>query len=34
VAAAPPDYEFEESVAKARGVLQAIELATAQADWA
>jgi anthranilate synthase component 1 len=34
VADAKPDYEFEESVAKARGVLQAIELATGQADWA
>ena len=34
VADAKPDYEFEESVAKARGVLRAIELATGQADWA
>jgi anthranilate synthase component 1 len=34
VADAKPDYEFEESVAKARGVLQAIELAVEQADWA
>jgi anthranilate synthase component 1 len=34
VADAKPDYEFEESVAKAKGVLQAIELATGQADWA
>jgi anthranilate synthase component 1 len=33
VADAKPDYEFEESVAKAKGVLQAIELATGQADW-
>ena len=29
VADAKPDYEYEESVAKARGVLQAIELAVA-----
>ncbi len=34
VADAKPDYEFEESVAKAKGVLQAIELAAGQADWA
>ena len=34
VADAKPDYEYEESVAKARGVLQAIELAVAQEDWA
>ena len=34
VADAKPDYEFEESVAKARGVLKAIELAVGQADWA
>jgi anthranilate synthase component I len=34
VADAKPDYEFEESVAKARGVLRAIELAVGQADWA
>jgi anthranilate synthase component 1 len=34
VADAKPDYEFEESVAKARGVLRAIELATEQRDWA
>src|SRR5215208_4373871 len=33
VADARPDYEYEESVAKARGVLLAIELATAQPDW-
>jgi len=33
VADARPDYEYDESVAKARGVLQAIELATEQADW-
>jgi anthranilate synthase component 1 len=33
VADAKPDYEYEESVAKARGVLEAIELAVAQADW-
>ena len=34
VADAKPDYEFRESEAKARGVLRAIELAVAQADWA
>ena len=34
VADAKPDYEFDESVAKARGVLKAIELAVEQADWA
>jgi anthranilate synthase component 1 len=34
VADAKPDYEYEESVAKARGVLSAIELAVAQEDWA
>jgi anthranilate synthase component 1 len=33
VADAKPDYEFEESVAKAAGVLKAIELAVEQADW-
>src|SRR5438270_13534864 len=33
VADARPDYEFEESVAKARGVLGAIELAVRQPDW-
>jgi anthranilate synthase component 1 len=33
VADAHPDYEFRESEAKARAVLQAIELAVAQADW-
>jgi anthranilate synthase component I len=33
VADARPDYEYDESVAKARGVLRAIELATEQADW-
>jgi anthranilate synthase component 1 len=33
VADAKPDYEFDESVAKARGVLQAIELAVHQPDW-
>jgi anthranilate synthase component 1 len=33
VADAKPDYEYEESVAKARGVLEAIELAAAQPDW-
>jgi anthranilate synthase component 1 len=34
VADAKPDLEFAESVAKSRAVLQAIELATAQLDWA
>jgi anthranilate synthase component I len=33
VADAKPDYEFEESVAKAAGVLKAIELAVDQRDW-
>jgi anthranilate synthase component 1 len=33
VADAKPDYEFEESVAKAAGVLKAIELAVEQPDW-
>ncbi len=33
VADAKPDYEFRESEAKARGVLQAIELAVAQEEW-
>jgi anthranilate synthase component 1 len=33
VADARPDYEYEESVAKARGVLAAIELAITQDDW-
>ncbi len=33
VADAKPDYEFEESRAKARAVLQAIELAVGQVDW-
>jgi anthranilate synthase component 1 len=34
VADARPDYEYEESRAKARGVVRAIELAARQADWA
>ena len=34
VADARPDYEYEESVAKARGVRKAIELAVEQEDWA
>ena len=34
VADAKPEYEFEESRAKARGVVRAIELAARQADWA
>jgi anthranilate synthase component 1 len=34
VADAKPAYEFAESVAKSRAVMQAIELAVAQPDWA
>jgi anthranilate synthase component 1 len=34
VADAKPAYEFEESVAKSRAVMQAIELAVAQPGWA
>ena len=33
VADAKPEYEYEESVAKARGVKNAIELAATQPDW-
>ena len=33
VADAKPDYEYEESRAKARGVVRAIELAAEQAAW-
>ena len=33
VADARPDYEYEESRAKARGVVRAIELAVRQPDW-
>jgi anthranilate synthase component 1 len=33
VADAKPDYEFRESEAKARAVMEAIELAVAQRDW-
>ncbi|HUE26738.1 MAG TPA: anthranilate synthase component I [Solirubrobacteraceae bacterium] len=33
VADAKPDYEFRESEAKARAVLEAIELAVGQAEW-
>jgi anthranilate synthase component 1 len=33
VADARPDYEYEESRAKSRGVLRAIELALSQPDW-
>jgi anthranilate synthase component 1 len=33
VADAQPDYEYEESVSKARAVKRAIELAAQQADW-
>jgi anthranilate synthase component 1 len=34
VADAQPEYEYQESQAKARAVMQAIELAVAQPDWA
>jgi anthranilate synthase component 1 len=34
VADAQPEYEYRESEAKARAVMQAIELAVAQPDWA
>jgi anthranilate synthase component 1 len=34
VADAQPEYEFDESVAKARAVVQAVELAVAQEEWA
>ena len=33
VADAKPDYEYEESRAKSRAVLRAIELAISQTDW-
>jgi anthranilate synthase component I len=33
VADAKPDYEYRESVAKAQGVMRAIELAVEQPDW-
>ena len=33
VADAKPDYEYEESRAKARGVVRAIELAARQREW-
>ncbi|HEX5193235.1 MAG TPA: chorismate-binding protein, partial [Solirubrobacteraceae bacterium] len=33
VADAKPDYEYEESVAKSRAVMEAIELAVAQPEW-
>jgi anthranilate synthase component 1 len=33
VADAKPDYEYEESVAKSRAVLAAIDLALQQPDW-
>ena len=33
VADAKPDYEYEESLAKARGVLKAIQLAVEQTEW-
>jgi anthranilate/para-aminobenzoate synthase component I len=33
VADAQPAYEYAESVAKSKAVLQAVELAVAQAEW-
>jgi anthranilate synthase component 1 len=33
VADAKPDYEYEESVNKAKAVFQAIELAASQPEW-
>ena len=33
VADAKPEYEYEESVAKSRAVMQAIRLACEQVDW-
>jgi anthranilate synthase component 1 len=33
VADAQPAYEFRESVAKSRAVMQAIELAVSQPEW-
>jgi len=33
VAEAKPEYEYEESVAKSKAVLRAIELALEQPDW-
>jgi anthranilate synthase component I len=33
VADAKPEYEYEESVAKSRAVMQAVELAVSQVDW-
>jgi anthranilate synthase component 1 len=33
VADAKPEYEYEESVAKSRAVLAAIDTAIAQANW-
>jgi anthranilate synthase component I len=33
VADAKPDYEYEESRAKARAIVNAIGLAVSQADW-
>jgi anthranilate synthase component 1 len=33
VADAKPEYEYEESVAKSRAVMRAIELACEQVDW-
>ena len=33
VADAKPDYEYRESVSKARAIFQAVELAAAQPEW-
>jgi anthranilate synthase component 1 len=33
VADAKPEYEYEESVAKTRAVMRAVELACEQPDW-
>jgi anthranilate synthase component 1 len=33
VADAKPDYEYRESVSKARAVFQAVDLAAAQPEW-
>jgi anthranilate synthase component 1 len=33
VADAKPDYEYEESVTKAKAIFRAVELAVAQPDW-
>jgi anthranilate synthase component I len=33
VADAKPDYEYEESVTKAKAIFRAVELAVNQPDW-